>query len=277
MKICIPSHRRSFLINKKTLAQIPKRLRKDVIVFCTRDEYDTYRSVLPSDIELVGTDAVGIARTRQFIGHHCEKMGADTFVMLDDDLKFIRRKDPSDTALIDVNEDDMSQMFAAIRRMLSYHVHVGVSARQGNNNVGVGSADILIERNTRLLRVLAYRVKDFLKLEHGRVDIMEDFDITLQLLRKGLSNVNLYWWAQDQAQTQAPGGCSEYRTQEVHANSARKLAELHSSFVSLVQKKNKTGGEFGNRLEVRIQWKAAFEEGRIRNVSSSGGLDQRAV
>jgi len=208
---------------------------------------------------------------------HCQKLGVDTFVMLDDDLKFIRRKDPSDTKLISVEEDDMSQMFTMVRRMLSSHCHVGVSARQGNNNVGAGSADLLIERNTRLLRVLAYRVKDFLNLEHGRVDIMEDFDITLQLLRQGKGNVNLYWWAQDQDQTQAPGGCSEYRTQLVHAKSATKLCELHYPFVKLVKKENKTGGEFGHRTEVRIQWKSAFEEGRIKNVHRDRELDQRAI
>lgn len=267
MKICIPSHRRSFLINSKTLSQIPKNLLKDTIVFCCYDEWENYENVVSAPVRVIGLNVKGIAQTRHEIGQFCQDANEDTFVMLDDDLKFIRRENPDTTKLIPADNNDMNNMFANIRRHLGRFCHVGVSARQGNNNVGIGSADVLVERNTRLLRVLAYRTKDFLDLEHGRVDIMEDFDITLQLLRKGKPNINLYWWSQDQDMTQAPGGCSEYRTHEIHTASVLKLKDLHSNFVKVVEKTNKTGGEFGTRTEARIQWKAAYEEG-VRYVNN---------
>jgi len=149
-----------------------------------------------------------------------------------------------------------------------------VSMRQGNNNVGAGSADLLVEYNTRIIRAVAYRTKDFMELEHRRINFVEDLDYTLQLLRKGKKNVCLYWWAQDQGMANAPGGCSEVRTLEIHEAAVKQLHSLHPQFVTIVQKNNKTGGEFGQRTESRIQWKAAFEEGRIRNVSSVGAINQ---
>lgn len=239
-------------------------------MFCRLEEWEQYTETVQTiypEVRVIGLNSVGIAQTRYEIGRWVDAKGDSTFVMLDDDIKFIRRADPSTTKLVQIEHGDMSAMFATIRRQLGHFCHVGVSARQGNNNVGVGSPDVLVERNTRLLRVLAYRTKDFLELEHGRVDIMEDFDITLQLLRKGKANINLYWWSQDQDMTNAPGGCSEYRTHQLHARSVLKLQELHPAFVKIVEKKNKTGGEFGTRVEARIQWKAAYEEG-VRNANS---------
>ncbi len=87
---------------------------------------------------------------------------------------------------------------------------------------------------------------------------MEDFDVQLQLLKRGLGNACLYYWAQGQSKTNAPGGCSLWRTHEVHEAAARRLAELHPGLVRLRQKANKTdAGGFGTRMEVTIAWKKA--------------------
>lgn len=240
---------------------------------CDLDEAENYMDVVPYPVRVLAFDVKGIAHKRHEIGLYCQRENIETFVMLDDDLKFIRREDPSSVKLTPVDSSDMNSMFSAIRRQLGRFAHVGVSARQGNNNVGVGSPDILVDRNTRIMRVLAYRTKDFLDVEHKRVELMEDFDVTLQLLRKGKPNINLYWWAQDQDGTNAIGGCSEFRTHERHAQAVLRLQELHPAFVKLVDKENKTGGAFGKRKEVRVQWKAAFEEG-IRYVSGQRPINK---
>lgn len=216
---------------------------------------------MPYPVRVLAFDVKGIAQKRYEIGLYCQRAGIDTFVMLDDDLKFIRRESPGTVKLIPVDNNDMNSMFTTIRRQLGRFCHVGVSSRQGNNNVGVGSADVLVDRNTRIMRVLGYRTKEFLEVEHNRVELMEDFDVTLQLLRKGKPNINLYWWAQDQDGTNAEGGCSGWRTHERHAKAVLRLQELHPAYVKLVDKENKTGGAFGKRKEVRVQWKAAYEEG----------------
>ncbi len=178
--------------------------------------------------------------------------------MLDDDVSLVVRKSADATSLRKGAASDWDECLSAVEHHLSLYAHVGISARGGNNQLGVGGPRDLVIENTRTLRALAYDTEKFLSVEHGRVDVMEDFDVNLQILRRGWKNANLGYWAQDQKMTGAPGGCSTYRSHAVHETAARKLAELHSPFVRLVDKKNRGGGEFGTRKEVVISWKQAF-------------------
>jgi hypothetical protein len=105
-------------------------------------------------------------------------------------------------------------------------------------------------------------------MEHGRVEIMEDFDLNLQMLRAGYSSAVLYKYANGQGETNAPGGCSTFRTLELHNRNVAKLAELHPGFVKLkTNRKTKSGGELSNRHEATIYWKKAYESSQ--NIQST--------
>jgi hypothetical protein len=154
---------------------------------------------------------------------------------------------------------DLQLMFKTINTYLEHgFAHVGISAREGNNRQGTGGPLALFEENTRILRVHAFWTEIYNSVEHGRLEFMEDFDVTLQLLEKGYKNANLFYWSQDQRQTQANGGC-DYRTHASHEEAAATLQKLHPQVVTLRQKENKTGGAFGKRTEVTIQWKKAYD------------------
>lgn len=203
--------------------------------------------------ELTSCPHDGIAATRRFCG---EVSRADRFLMLDDDLKFYRRVSADDPRLrypADLG-DSVGSMLDAVRDSLRRYCHVSVSAREGNNRLPAEGVTC-----SRPLRALAYRRREFLSVEHGRVLVMEDFDVTMQLLRAGRKNHVIAWWAQGQKQTQAAGGCSDYRTKIVHEAEVRKFAALHAPFVRLRDKANKTGGDFGTRLEATIYWQRAWE------------------
>lgn len=205
----------------------------------------------------------GIAATRLWIGRLAASRGEDKFCMMDDDLyEFFWRKNTEVTNLVYPQNKRAywTEMMEWISTSLDTHAHASVSAREGNHNAGLGDVVSLAELNTRTLRVLAYRTRDFLSVEHGRVEVMEDFDVNLQLLRRGLSNVCSFWYSQGQRGTGAKGGCSDYRTEEVQDAAARRLAELHPGFVRLRQKKNVSGG-LRERTEVTISWKKAAEDG----------------
>lgn len=232
-----------------------------------QDEVQSYAAALAKhDLAafVLGCPERGIARTRRWIGNHAwERGGHDKFVMMDDDIGFLVRMAPDNWQLRSPSKDEVGEMLAWIERQLDTHAHVSVSAREGNNRAGVGDSETLVMENTRTLRLLAYRTELFLAMEHGRVEVMEDFDVNLQLLRAGHSNIVSYWWAQGQRMTNEAGGCSTYRSHEVHEASARRLAELHPGLVSLRQKVNKTDREgFGSRVEVTIQWKKSYAEGQ---------------
>jgi len=207
-------------------------------------------------VKLLGCAKDGISLTRQFIGQHAR----DKFLMLDDDLRFFHRPRfisapqgnvPNEKAQLFKNDPtQMRQMLIMVEKRLDSYVHVAISARQGNNQLPWP-----MEVNNRPLRALAYRKAAFLGCKHGRTQIMEDFDVTLQLIGKGHSNAIITCFAQDQQQTQLPGGCSDYRTHELHETNVKKLAQLHAPFVTVRSKSNKTGGEFGTRTEATIYWK----------------------
>lgn len=214
-------------------------------------------------------DVRGIAATRHHIGKLVDEEGESKFLMSDDDVKIYVRRSPDAFNLVYASPENTEEMLLEVERRLDTCGHVGVSAREGNNRVGVGGPD-LVQENTRTLRMLAYQTEAFLAAEHGRVAVMEDFDVNLQLLEMGLPNRNLAYWAQGQIKTNAPGGCSVYRTHEVHEASARRLAELHPGFVSLRQKVNKTDTDgFGTRTEVTIQWRRAYMSGVARTIAAA--------
>jgi hypothetical protein len=110
-----------------------------------------------------------------------------------------------------------------------------------------------------------------LKIELGRLPVMEDFDLTLQLLRRGRLNRVSHRYCWNQRGSGNVGGCSDYRTAEMQATAARRLAELHAPFVMLKAKKSKDTSEswkgMKERTDVNIQWREAYE-------SSGKSVDQ---
>lgn len=269
MMLFIPSKGRSK--KSTTLEQLAPVLsvetRYNLVIVVPQDEINDYSAMLgryiekygpvfQSNVTVVGTAAVGIAETRKVCACIAKINSRDKFAMFDDDLIFSRRTTPLNTKLIPLGDGDALTMLDALDEALDYYHHASISIRPLNNRI----EEFPYQENTRLLRVLAYQTETFLGCEHGRVPVMEDFDVTLQLLRKGFANANLVMWAQDQAATQAAGGCSTYRTHAMQEEAAKKLAELHPGLVRLKQKMNKTGGDFGTRTDVTIAWKKAFNE-----------------
>jgi len=239
---------------------------KEATYVVPEDELGRYRTQLgfmKGDYEVVGCSAVGIAATRLWIGQLARKRREKSFCMMDDDLKFARRNRPTGLELIPCDKQDIQEMLTWMDERLQSYVHVSISTRDKNHTIGVRelSSELWAE-NGRTLRILAYQTDKFLAMKHGRVEVMEDFDVNLQLLRAGHSNITSFYWSNDQRETGTKGGCSEYRTLEVHEASARRLIELHAPFVTprvkTTKARGKDAGKLATRLEVTIQWKKAF-------------------
>jgi hypothetical protein len=109
-----------------------------------------------------------------------------------------------------------------------------------------------------------------LNVEMGRISVMEDFDLTLQLLRKGYPNRVSYQYVWNQRGSGAEGGCSSYRTAELQTKSAQLLQQYHPEYVSLVTKSaGSVWKDMEERSDVNVQWQKAYEDGRnARNRSS---------
>lgn len=249
---------------QETLKTFNTELRKRTVLVVQAREEDRWKlagvpehvrlMVLPDQIRM-------LSPTRQFILDHAVQNGLDKIVMMDDDLKFSFRQ-PGGLKLFAAVKTDVENMFGVLEDALDEHVHAGVSAREGNNR----QLDDYT-RIGRMMRVLAYRPKAVHDLDcrFDRLRTKQDFDMTLQLLRKGKPNYITFRYAQDQGGSQAEGGCATYRTPEMMSEDAMNLHNLHPDFVKVVTKTTKGAWGGGARIDVNIQWKRAFE--------SSGVLD----
>jgi hypothetical protein len=268
MHLYVPSLGRTLPheIERGPLPRLPSEYHERTFMVVPHGEGAAYREALDK-YGLTWTQIVetpeglrGIGPTRHWIGEHAHAAGADKFVMMDDDIDFLVRRSPEHWQLVAQTVEDTTAMFLAIEHMLDTYASVGISSREGNNRSGVGGVldENMVSVATRVMRMFGCRTDDWLEMEHGRVTVMEDFDLQLQLLRAGRGNCCLFYYANGQKQTNSPGGCSTYRDHATQDASARRLAELHPGFVRLRQKQNKTDAAgLGTRTEVTIAWKKA--------------------
>lgn len=240
--------------------------------------YELDRWQIPGGVlvcPLQGAEGMSLPDIRVWIAQHAKADGVEHHMQLDDDIGFLVRRAPDTWKLRKAEADDIDEMIRWVDEQLLENEVVAISGREGNNRGGLGDKHTLAKRNTRTMRALAYQTTPFLSLYHCRMDDLEDFDITLQTLRRGGSNIVSFWWAQGQRMTQETGGCELYRTNESHDAACRELARLHPGHVTVTYKENKGGGEFGKRTEVRVGWKTAWEEGQRRVASRHTDGDSR--
>lgn len=260
MRIYIPTYGRSF--KQVTLSNLPPALQFFTTLVVQEREshlYDFVKNtsvkitILPPTIKTIGP-------TRDWIiQHHLKLHKKDPkIVMLDDDIKFDTRRKDDPGKFLTATPAEILLLFETLAKTLSAATHAGVLAREGGNRVRKPYIF-----STRMMRVLAYNLDLFPKnVSFSRVPLMEDFDVTLQLLRLRHSNVVLCDWVQGQGSSNAPGGCSSYRTLKLQERSANMLRKLHPKFVKVVKKKTKGAWNGQERTDVMVQWKKAYESNR---------------
>lgn len=195
-----------------------------------------------------------LAPTRQWL---VDNLQAKSMCIIDDDLSFAVRSSNDRKKFIQPSNEDVENMFSQLQACIEYgYALAGISAREGANYL----TDTFLW-NTRQMRIHAINLDIFRKenIRFDEIEVMEDFHITLQCLRKGYSNIVCNEWVTNQAGSNAEGGCAHYRTAEVQMIAVHKLAALHPNFVSVVKKKTKVSWGGKERYDVRIQWKQAFK------------------
>ncbi len=228
-----------------------------------QQEVEEYAKIIgPHDIFCLPPYVKRLADTRDYIIH--EMPGDDHVVFMDDDLDFAVRRDDDRSKFRQVQPGDLEAMFARMDRMLLKYPMVGIGSREGGNRVTEPFV-----YNTRIMRVLAFR-RSFLRekgLFFNPLVVMEDFHINLQILRSGEDTCILNNWVSNQhGGSDAPGGCSVYRTDEVQTESAKLLAARHPGFVKVVEKTTKTAWGGKTRTDVIVQWKRARASAGALNV-----------
>lgn len=204
----------------------------------------------------------GISDSRHWI---MEQARGPYVIHCDEDLVFNIRDDE-----LKIKKATTKQIKDMLVLLLSWFEEgiawVGVSTRAGNNRV---TEDYL--ECTRSFAFYGYN-KDIIKKEGIRFDrlpLMHDFDVTLQLLEHGYKNrVSFRYCHNEIGGSNAPGGCSIFRTPKLIKKAAIGLAKLHPGVVKVkakisksswqgMEKKKGTNGTV--RTDVNIQWKKAYK------------------
>lgn len=254
MRIYIPSIGR--VGSQITYNNLPPKLQRQALLVIPQAEAKKHGSipvlVHPAKCKTIGP-------VRQFIidQHDVAKYGLK-IIMLDDDLTFFQRRTDDSKKFTNATPADIVAGFKELEALLSAQVpHGGIRHREMAQDAPT------VQYATRALRALAYHVGALrsAKVRFDRSVVMEDFDVTLQLLRMGLPNAVYSDLIQNQVRSNAPGGCSTYRTMEKQREGALTLKKLHSDFVKVVEKTTKTAWGGGTRTDVVVSWKKALASG----------------
>ena len=246
MEIYILSCGRAF--RQPTWNSLPEELREHTRLVVPKGEQNQYKK-FPL---LVEPNLPHTGHVRQFIMEEAK----GNFVMLDDDLTFSVRREDQPDKFRNAMPEEITAAFKEMFALLKVRAHASIAMREGANR-----DTSKYKENTRQCRVLAYNRKILyrIRVQFDRAYGMDDFDATLQLLRRGYSNIVLNWIVQNQYGSNAAGGASTWRTLDIQEKAALRLKELHPDFVTVVRKQTKTAWQGKERTDVIVQWKKAYE------------------
>jgi hypothetical protein len=269
--IYIPSYRRSKSQQETFLSFAESKiLRKHLyLVVDKRDAILYRRKFSPGNVIVCPED--GISKTRQWIINSSKYKYV---AMFDDDMSFGVRKGGKIKQCSTVDLEEM--IFLLESWIKEGFVHVGISQRFGNNRVEEDFVEV-----TRMNNAYAYDAREMRKLHksHGigfdelevkynRRLVMEDFNLTLRLLRLGKPNRVSYKYCWGQRQSGDEGGCSLYRNDEMQKASAEIIAKEHFGLCRVVEKESKTqwrGFASRKRFDLNISWKKAYKTRKRSN------------
>lgn len=259
LTVYIPTRGRIGHESQITLRELEKFSSFTPVIVCPVNEVDRHKYAK----RILACPYDGIGPTRQFIlethyGQHSSD-GHQGVVMLDDDMYFSRRKDPSVPVPLE-RCDDLNPMFQWISDQLDAgFVHGGISARQGNNHIPRPWVDCIRVNNAHFFNAAVYMNE---RLRFDVIPVMEDFYVSLTLLLRGYPNRVAYHYCWSQRGSGTKGGCSLYRTSELQAQAARELHRLFPDYVKVVTKESISGGKLfsGERTDVNIGWLKAWAD-----------------
>jgi len=205
---------------------------------------------------------------------------------IDDDKRFMCRRDPKKTKLTISNEKDMWCMLDDILKQHRKGISlVGISQRYMNDKVEFDYAENQAIHGSWSMDVKLFR--------HTRVNlaplepfVFGDVHLNISWLKLGYKNRVFYKYAFTDPGLGAEGGVSRYRTADVMKKSSNFLAKEHFPFVTVIEKhssptktcpwkgfpRDRNGKAV--RTEVMVQWKKAYVQGLKRHKGISTFLDK---
>jgi hypothetical protein len=241
-----------------TLKSLPEDLLNKTFLVCNEEESATLNKVHPNLI-ICPENIKGIGEVRQYV---IEKEKEATLLFLDDDLIFLKRE-PKSKTLKPIEKTNFRELYDwFIKKLNEGYPMAGLSARQGNH-LSYPKKEILLSRIFTVYALNIEILKNF-NVRFDEMELMEDFNVSLHLIRYGFKTISNTEFAHAQKNSNQKGGCSTYRNQETQSRAARLLAKKHYPFVKVVKKNSNSWESMEEREDVMIYWKKAFEKGKYK-------------
>jgi hypothetical protein len=249
LQIAIPS--RSRPNRQLTLYNISQYFWPKTCIVVPEYQYTSYRNAIPLEVEVVPFSGEGIGNKRQFI---LTSRPTGKLIMFDDDLTFYHRI--SDDKFAKMAREDCDQMMTDIVTFLDRYPMVGMVDKFMSHTRPRGHIEC-----SRFNKVLAFN-RDMLPIPWPRFRLPhdEEHDVHLQLLTRGYKTAVMTEYSKSDP-VQAPGGCTDWRSPEVFAETYRLLTEYWPSIVNVYDKEDKEGN---TSTRVGYRWKEAMRIGGLR-------------
>lgn len=258
-RIYIPSRGRSNV--RMTWLALPMEWRKRTSIVVAKKEFEKYSKRYPSYADIVICPEEGIGNVRQWI---IDNTLAKYIIMMDDDLRFAKRIEPGKVKLTPCDQADVGHIVNTIFTYMidEKYVHASVCKRTEASFFLCDYRTVVRQNNIHGFNVRKLRRLKKKGVRFDRMELMEDFHVTLRLFELGYPNKVLFDYTWDQRGSNYRGGCSSYRTGEAQKRAAKRLARLHPDFVQVVRKKvvgKQSWDGMKERYDVRIAWRKAFK------------------
>ncbi|MGQ4807696.1 hypothetical protein NKDENANG_01051 [Candidatus Entotheonellaceae bacterium PAL068K] len=244
---------------------LPRRYKEKVLFVVQDHEFDEMNDRYSGRVLRLPRSITKISPTRQWIW---DEFYGSKFMTMDDDLKKFVCKRPATAAdnatsrwiTRPMDDQDFDEAFGLFESWMEEGIHFG----------GFCTSWIVPDRRLwpthTIVRMMtnSYFNSSFLPRDivWDRLEFSSDFDTTLQLLTRGYPNRVSTKFRVQVAPTNAPGGCSIYRTVEKINRTHLQLQELFPEYVSVNERVRTSGPLAGQRyMSCLIQWARAFRHG----------------
>lgn len=253
MKVLIPSyqrHQKDFLL----FSRFPEKYWKNTFVCVREEELSAYKKVLNPKATIVPLkESVDMHTTR----NEMMSLFDGKVVMIDDDCTF---REYNGERYLSCGAESIGRMLDELEHILnSGFVHASIA------HPIVGSRlKGKLAYNTRYYAVLGYDLSVLKKLGvKFRTKTMSDIEVALHLTKLGYpSAIITHWLIETHAQN--TGGCSVYRTSEMHNRCAKKLAKAYHPYVKAKRAQSWKGMD--KRLDITASWKRLFGSAKIQRI-----------
>ncbi len=204
----------------------------------------------------------GIAPVREWISEHGQ---GKRYAVFDDDIQFVytRRKDEDGLSNSPLTEEQFNDMFDT----MDVWMNEGYVQTACDVCWNPPTRNIDFKVNSRITTNIFYDGSKLPidKIDWTSLDIAEDYFVNLQLLSMGYQNKVSLKYRTNPSATQSKGGCSSFRTLDVHNESMKQLKNKFPEYVELREKVTKNSGEWSGkpRLAATISWKKAYQSSQI--------------